>query len=425
MVSRRELISERSQGCRKGSQRQRPPLAERSTRQVEGPTPHRELRRAQRCVGAGPELDRIEWGLDGEALPLSLLLDRSVVPLDIQAELKAARRQLMRTCQHPQAAKGVCNRIIDAHTVPRSSLSRFAEAGHVMQLNFWDPSAGLRGDTGKIEAHPRGINEASTLPIFCGKHDKAVFSSIEEGDVEATEHHALLFHYRAAVRQFVNREYARRGYLRVWGKTGELPGPMRMTFRVRVASEALDALRNAERAALYKLHCDHLLETKSTRGVRAVFVEFEELPHFMCCGVFDPLFDFAGNSLQKLAHPLARSAAPIDPVALTVVGTERGGLAVLSSVGFGLAAERFLASFAALPDRDKSDALTRLAYNVVENVYLSPSWWNAMGTDSQADFVEAANARYGVRLPDDVLASAEPRLANWMVSSVRQVRGWI
>lgn len=345
------------------------------------------------------------------------------MPLDIQAELKAARRQLMRTCQHPKAVKGVCNRLIEAHTVPRSSLSRFADAGHVVQLNFWDPTVGLRGDSGKIEARPRGINEASTLPIFCGNHDKEVFAPIEDGDVEATAQHALLFHYRASVRQFVNGEYARRGYLRVWEKIEALPEPVRTTFRERLTFETLDVLRNAERDERYKLYCDHLLDTKSTRGIRAIFVEFEDLPHLMCCGVFDPLFDFAGNSLQDLAHPLARIAASIDPVALTVVATERGGLAVLSSVGFGLAAERFLASFAALPDRDKSDAITRLAYNVVENVYLAPSWWNAMDSAAQAAFVEAANARHGIRLPDDVLAPAEPRLAHWRVAAVRRVSG--
>src|SRR5262245_37125300 len=113
------------------------------------------------------------------------------MPLDIQAELKAARRQLMRTCQHPKAAKGVCDKVIGAHTVPRASLARIADAGHVIQLNFFDQAAGLRGDDSKIEARPRGIYEASTLPLFCGIHDNAVFAPIESGEVEATARHAL------------------------------------------------------------------------------------------------------------------------------------------------------------------------------------------------------------------------------------------
>jgi len=336
--------------------------------------------------------------------------------IDIQAELTAARRQLMQTCQHPKAAKGVCNKIIDAHTVPRASLSRFAENGHVIQLNFTDPTAGLRGKPSRIEARPRVINEASTLPIFCGFHDN-VFAPIESDNVEATAENALLFHYRAAVRQRVNSEYARRGYERLWERTEGLPEPL----REEIAFEALDAFRTCARDESYKRFCDDLIEAKSTRGVRAVFMEFDELPHFMCCGTFDPFFDFAGNSLQQLAHPLARMAASIDPVALTVVGKARGGLAVLSSVGFGLAGERFLASFVALPDRDKADAVTRLAYNVVENVYFAPAWWNAMDQAAQNEFVEAANSRFGARLPDNVLAPFVPRLSEWTVTSVRSV----
>lgn len=341
------------------------------------------------------------------------------VPLDIEAELKAARRQLMRTCQHPEAATGVCDKVIDAHTVPRAALARFAVDGHVIQLNLTDPTAELRGDAATITAAPRGINEASTLPIFCGKHDKVVFAPIEDGDITATAATALLFHYRAAVRQRVNSEYARRGYTRVWETIEALPEPTRTAFREGLAFEVQDALRASARDESYKLIFDDMLEAKSTHGVRAVFVEFDHMPHFMCCGMFDPMFDFAGRSLQQLAHPLARIAATIDPVALTVIGTERGGLAVLSSVGFGLAAGHFLASFAALPDSDKADAITRLTYSAVENVYFAPSWWNAMDTDSQATFVAEANARYGARLPDDVLAPATPHLADWEVAYVR------
>ncbi|CAN5707904.1 hypothetical protein BH11MYX2_BH11MYX2_00140 [soil metagenome] len=327
----------------------------------------------------------------------------------------------MRVCQHPNAKKGVCNDVIGAHTVPNYSLSRFAETGHVIQFNFFDQTAGLRGDDPKIEARLRGISDASTLPIFCGNHDKAVFAPLESGKIDATVDNALRFHYRAAVRQYVNSEYGRRGYERLQEKVESLPEPRRTEFRDRLFFETLDALRNGERHEQLKLYCDHLLKTKRTHGVRAVFVEFEELPHFMCCGVFDPMFDFAGNSLAELAHPLFEVAASIDPVALTVVATDGAGLAVLSSVGFGLAAERFLASFASLPDPDKADALSRLAYNIVENVYFAPSWWNVMDSGSQSAFVQAANARYGIRLPDDVLALAEPRLADWKVASVRCV----
>jgi hypothetical protein len=32
----------------------------------------------------------------------------ALMPLDIQTELKAAKTQLMRTCQHPQAERNVC-----------------------------------------------------------------------------------------------------------------------------------------------------------------------------------------------------------------------------------------------------------------------------------------------------------------------------
>lgn len=341
------------------------------------------------------------------------------MPLDIQAELKAAKSQLMKICQHPKAGRGVCGKMIDAHTVPRVSLSKMAQDGHVIQLNFTDPTAALRGGTAKIEARPRGIKEASTLPIFCGFHDNETFAPIESGEVAATPESALLFHYRATVRRWVNSEYARRGYERVWLKTESLQEPARTALREEIAFEVLGAHRRAAEEQSYKLFCDDLLAAGSTWGVRAVFVEFDELPHFMCCGSFEPLFDFAGNSLQQLAHPLARIAASIDPVALTVVGTQSdGGLAVLSSVGFGLAGERFLESFVALADSEKPDAIVRLAYNLVESVYFSWRWWHAMDAGAQAAFVEAANERYGNRLPDDVLAPRSPRLAEWAVSRV-------
>jgi len=98
-------------------------------------------------------------------------------------------------CMHPQAAAGVCDRIVSAHTIQRSRvLQRITDSSnHVRSFHPLKPDF----STGRFELRRIGWPAASTFTGFCGKHDSATFKPLEETDFTGSPEQCFLIGYRA------------------------------------------------------------------------------------------------------------------------------------------------------------------------------------------------------------------------------------
>lgn len=68
------------------------------------------------------------------------------------------------------------------------------------------------------------------------------------------------------------------------------------------------------------------------------------------------------------------------------------------------ATNRFVESFAGLPDDEKASALATCAFEHLENVYYRESWWNGLSTDERRAFDELMRGGL-IRKSSDSLSS--------------------
>jgi hypothetical protein len=84
-------------------------------------------------------------------------------------------------CLHPNAGAGVCNKVISAHSIQRSSvLERIVDSSN-HALSFYPSSLDTAG---RLKIQPVGWRKASTFTGFCAKHDNLVFQPLERKSSE-------------------------------------------------------------------------------------------------------------------------------------------------------------------------------------------------------------------------------------------------
>jgi hypothetical protein len=114
--------------------------------------------------GSGKKYKKCHLGRENEP-------PHSFARLFAEMKLKTRHKQ----CLHPEASYQECStRIIDAHTIQKSGpLKRIVDdTSHVLTFS--------RDSNGHFKTEKIGWQKASTFKGFCSKHDKQMFSCIED-----------------------------------------------------------------------------------------------------------------------------------------------------------------------------------------------------------------------------------------------------
>ncbi|HHV7522375.1 TPA: hypothetical protein ACUNF5_003884 [Burkholderia orbicola] len=251
-----------------------------------------------------------------------------------------------------------------------------AEDGHVYSAKKGFLQIGKTD--GKVRPERMGVADASTFPGFCNHHDTAMFEPVESNDAALTERNAFLLSFRAlcyelATKQAVLRisEHSRHRLDRGVPYKRQVGLQTFFFFRDVAFRKSMGELTKVK--TLY----DAAYLTDDLSPFRFYGLTFDTVLPFVGAGALMPVSDFLGNQLQRLDDG---SAAEI----LTLNVTTIGGQTVLVMGWIGSAtgpAEKLVASFAALPDDRKADAILELALVHLENVYLRPSWWSGLAPD--------------------------------------------
>jgi hypothetical protein len=283
----------------------------------------------------------------------------------------------LRVCCHPDAPKGCSDKVIRAHTVSRAAgLARIARKGHVymLKVDFW-----ASDDSERMPCKDVGIKEATTFSGFCARHDAELFAPLETQPFHATQEQLHLLGYRAICREYFLKRVMVRAFdanlsliVRHYGKHS-LPFEQMYVSRAgaRAGLEAFQAQKT-----LY----EEALTSKDYTAIHSLVFHTSDVPSFLVSGGPSVEFDFVGRRLQYLAR-----APFLQVTTLNVTAFEGGGAVVLhwhktsDEVSRGLAATLLMVP----PDR-RADALTRLAFETIENLAASPVWWDGL-TDDQRD----------------------------------------
>ena len=336
-------------------------------------------------------------------------------PIAMEEQLRDLRDTFgPRCCLHPESGETTCSpNIIRSHTVQRggTGLNQIARNGKVYCLH---PEDAKLIKQGKVSPRLIGFKEASTFTGFCGTHDTAVFLPIETEPLRSCSEHAFLLYYRAICREL----YMKRGLIKHLARLRQLDrgAPLEKQIwwqreRAEMERGEQSSLRHLER---WKLAADHCLVTHDYSNVRFYAIWLDSTPEFMCSGCVLPDYDFHGRRLQVLTD-LGREP---EMLTFSVLGAQSGGVAFFSWIGSNPAAENFVTSLEVLPEGEIGHALTRFAFEYVENIFLAPDWWEILSSTDQAAILGRANTGIlpGSVRPTDRLRNDGVRVVSWTVT---------
>lgn len=274
-----------------------------------------------------------------------------------------------RTCLHPSAAPGVCNRVVSAHTVQRSQvLERLIDdSNHVFTFHPGSPGAPER----------IGWHEASTFTGFCGRHDAATFAPVETKPFDGRAEQCFLLGYRALCYEV----YQKGGFLR--------SSPIVRDLIARGRPEA-------EQRDLY--HIDSLLQAGASKGLEALQTlkcqmdaqllksDYTGWSRFVATfrgnlcvastGGVAPNRDLDGHELQVLHDS---DPAKQETMLCSVVTADDGVAVVLTWPTAQGAPRRWVESVLARGRHKLASYLVQFMFAYLENTYFSFDWWTSLG----------------------------------------------
>ena len=316
-------------------------------------------------------------------------LDRELQTPMSRAELvKATESAFWKLkCSAPEAWHASCDgRIVQAHTVQKaSSLRQIARDGHIYGfVTNIDPYS----SRDRIEPSLIGLSRASTFTGFCSGHDNQIFREIETSAFAATPEQCFLLDYRAMCWEL----YAKEGLAAGDDVRRQCDRGRPLAFQEMWQRFCTDfqtgislGLRNL---SWHKQRRDELLVSRDFPPVRAYVITLDHPPPVMCSGAFIPEQDFLGRNLVRLP---SFGAIP----AYVSVSSFHGGDSGVVVFGWLEPNDSvnipFIESLAGLPDEGLGDALLRLFFEMSENTYMAPDWWEQLSGEVQEAVIDRMN----------------------------------
>jgi len=135
-------------------------------------------------------------------------LDRDAQKKELPWNAVTTNKKAFQTkkCFAHDVGLGPCEgKIVKAHTVSKGpNLSTISENGMVIQYSVDVPKLIKNG--GKIQATAIGIGDASTFYGFCERHDRVLFSCIENEPFTGRAEQCLAIAYRTLSREYYTKD---------------------------------------------------------------------------------------------------------------------------------------------------------------------------------------------------------------------------
>ena len=263
--------------------------------------------------------------------------------------------------------------VIKAHTVSRGpNLAKIAKDGHVLQYAASIPDMNKNG--GKLSVKKIGIKDASVFNGFCSKHDRELFSCIENEAFIGRPDQCLTMAYRTMSRELYGKDAGAhlRETLRGADKGFE-------PFKQLIVQKMLDAVDIGNEAARREQKVTHDALTTALVDARfdilsSVVFEFAAPLPFMFAGAWSPITDLDGRKLQE-----GYVDEHLEQIFVSSFAGESSAMVCVSWRDNDSAPGHVIAKqLMALPDDQRASACLQLVVKHVENVFFNPDWFQAL-----------------------------------------------
>ena len=336
----------------------------------------RETQQMERSMGKGSLRNAPCWcgsGLKYKNCHLRRAQAQKPSIWDADEQAKAAQKKKL--CLVPPKLKHECEgSIVRAHSISKSAnLKAIARAGHVYTRKV--SISKLASADGKLDLELIGINRASTFTGFCSKHDKEIFSPLEDQPFEGEPEQLFLLAYRSIAKELFSRVVALDLLGRAKGMDSGKPEPEQVATQDYL-NNVIDGMEVGQSdLQKIKLEYDNDLVVKSFGAYEHCRLQLSSVPPIMCSGVFYPEYDFQGRLLQDLSD---RSLVP-EELSVNCIATDAGGEIVL--VGREAPRDTTRKYIESLLDLDvdrQSYAICGVILSSFENVFIAPDWWEGL-----------------------------------------------
>lgn len=281
-------------------------------------------------------------------------------------------------CSAPQPLLHECSsKIINAHTVSKSSsLKAIAKDGHVLKISLDLKSKAAP----KIVLDEIGINNASTFTGFCSVHDKKIFSPIEDEPFKPMPQHCFLVTYRGLAKELFSKDFASKAFDLM--KTLDRGKSVPRQVLIQAAASSLGSYNGLTTSDLnyIKSKLDTMLMSNDYSDLNYAVFTLASPPPIMGSAIVGPTFDFNGDKAQDMSNN--PSEMP-DYIAINSFASEGKGYIVLSWLSeHSKTCNKLIRQF-----QDKkltADSLAAFMILLIENFYISPSWWSSLSSDTQS-----------------------------------------
>lgn len=320
-------------------------------------------RNAPCWCGSGKKFKKCHLGRDAQAT------ENPWTAVDVNRKAFSQKK----CCAH-DVGLGKCEGpVIKAHTVSRGpNLAKISKDGHVLQYAASIPD--MKKNGGKQSLKKIGIRDASVFHGFCSKHDRELFSSIENEAFTGRPEQCLAVAYRIVSRELYGKDAGSHLRESLRGADKGL-GPLEQVMLQKMLDD-IDAGNEAARRELkatYDALTNAVVDARPDALSSVVFEFAASLP-FMFAGAWSPFTDLYGGKLQN-----GYVDELLEQVFVSSFAGETGAMICVSWRTRDDAPGKVIAEqLWAVRDEERASACLQLVVKHVENVFFNPDWFNAL-----------------------------------------------
>lgn len=316
--------------------------------------------RNQPChCGSGKKFKKCHGGIevDEPHLPLAAFL---------QKFRQSAR---LEHCLHPDAHSGICNQVIRAHTVQRTTtLGELVDTSNkVMTFYRCDSNADQPPEPKEV-----GWKLASTFTGFCSLHDNSTFAPVERKAFVFSNQNAFLLCYRALCHELHQKQATLQGLeaqqnFALKCVPGRSQPQLQHDTQIRMAGfkKVLHDLTAAKALA------DRSLQAGEYSDWDFACLTFEGDLALASAGATTPTRTLDGECLQILHD----QSTPIQHLFFCIVRADECSVVVLGWNRVHRAPAAFVTSLLKLAPEQLPDFLVQYCFGHLENTFFSKDWW--------------------------------------------------
>lgn len=304
--------------------------------------------------------------------------------------------------------------IVSAHTLSvEAMLRKISVNSHV-----YSPTQAKKfsKDQLPIEFRLMGLRDVSVFNGFCQKHDRELFSCIENNQFRFSRQQNFMLAYRAVAREC----YLKRKQFDVFPTAEQIAELQGIEEEVRLSDEAIlfqaSTLKGAEDVEFLKASFDKHLSNQAWDRLITHAIIFSETPSILGTAAFQPFFDLSQVQLQDYTN----LDATMSQICVSVIPLEVGGAAIFSWLDSSNSApRRYFESV--INTKDLTATTIGVLLDNTENIAINPVWYESLNA-MQKDYL------YYRLMPFDFsqisgtqkLYTEEPQLDNWGTTIISQ-----